>query len=442
MDGNYLSIDEIFFLILLVITLTIPFKLLNPKNRISFAHPLVFFSIIMIYYTVLSPSFQIAFNATSNRGFDFRDQYILGWKGALLSAISVLIGYSLKAKIRNKATKYCDLNYQSLWTIGVSLNIFGFSIFMVSQGFDLSVLNPFYNISMSYDFLTYQGSFRNYFKHAQEILVAGNFLIFASAFSTQKKMALSFAIILISTGFYLNSGFRYRLFFLFSSIILFLITKENKYKINTVFNISIFSLIFIIFFMTYVGQIRTYGTGFDLSSLNLTGDFLKNIFTEAESSVFITTSGLLNIIPEKYPFQNFYPIFKALIHPLPGDLFDKNAGDYLFKAVNMVYGFRNIYHGAAYLNFGEYYLMFGWFGIFIFNFLLGYFFKKLWFWINLHKEEPLALLVYFLNVSFTFMIISRGYLPQQLHLYLFTVFPVNLIYFYNLKPKFNSESAK
>ena len=123
---------------------------------------------------------------------------------------------------------------------------------------------------------------------------------------------------------------------------------------------------------------------------------------------------------------------------MPSFLFDKDSGDYLFKILNGVYGFRNIYQGAAYLNYAEYYLMFGWFGIFIFNFLLGYFFKRLWLWVNLHKEEPLAILVYILNVTFIYMIISRGYLPQQVHLYLFNVFPAYIIYRLNLKPKANN----
>ena len=73
--------------------------------------------------------------------------------------------------------------------------------------------------------------------------------------------------------------------------------------------------------------------------------------------------------------------------------------------------------------------MFGWYGIFIFNFLLGYFFKKLWLWINLRKEEPLALLIYIMNVVFIFMILTRGYLPQQVHLYAFTVLPIVLYLF-------------
>ena len=140
MNIDFISINEIFFLILLVITLLIPFKLLNQKNRLSFGHPLIFYSMIMIYYTVLSPILQIVFNVTSSRGFDFRDQYILGWKGGLLSAISVLIGYSLKAKVKKKVTKFCGLNYESLWNIGLVLNIIGLLFFMFSNSlFDSSL---------------------------------------------------------------------------------------------------------------------------------------------------------------------------------------------------------------------------------------------------------------------------------------------------------------
>ena len=82
--------------------------------------------------------------------------------------------------------------------------------------------------------------------------------------------------------------------------------------------------------------------------------------------------------------------------------------------------------------------MFGWYGIFIFNFLLGYLFKRLWLWINLHKEEPLAIIIFILNVVFIFMIITRGYLPQQLHLYTFLLLPVFIIYATNLKNKHNN----
>ena len=61
----------------------------------------------MFYYTVLSPIFRIAINDTTSKGFDFRDQFILGWQGAFLSVISVFLGYCFKKNISKKITSYC-----------------------------------------------------------------------------------------------------------------------------------------------------------------------------------------------------------------------------------------------------------------------------------------------------------------------------------------------
>ena len=112
-------------------------------------------------------------------------------------------------------------------------------------------------------------------------------------------------------------------------------------------------------------------------------------------------------------------------------MFNKDSGDYVFKILDAAYDFKNVYFGGAYLNYAEYYIMFGWFGISIFSVLLGHLFKRLWCWINQHKEEPLALIIYLLNVSFIFMIVTRGYLAQQVQLYTFTIIPIYAIYVLN-----------
>ena len=75
--------------------------------------------------------------------------------------------------------------------------------------------------------------------------------------------------------------------------------------------------------------------------------------------------------------------------------------------------------------------MFGWIGIIVFSYLLGVILKKLWIWILIHRDEPAAFPVYLLNVSFLFMVISRGYLPQQLQLYMFCILPIDLVYLIN-----------
>ncbi len=435
MNNIIISNNEIFHLSILTLILLLPLNLFNKNNKLTFGHPLIFYSLIMFYYTVLNPCFQIVINETTSKGLDFRDQYILGWKGAILSAFSVLLGYSLKIKFIKNVSRKCLLSLQSLWTIGFFFNIIGITLFLIFSGFDLSVFNPFYTKSLSIEFLSYRGALKNYFVYAQEFLVGGNLLMFASAYENKRKFTLTAISIIICLLLFLNSGFRFRIFFLITSLILYFFIREEKVKINLAIPLGSFSIIFITYLMIFIGEIRDYGTGFNFDSLNFVP---KTIFKTGESDVFITTAGVINIIPEKLPFESFYPIIKALLHPIPSSLFNKFSGDYLFRILDGVYGFKNIFYGGAYLNYGEYYIMFGWFGISIFSFLLGYLYKRLWCWINQRKEEPLALVIYLLNISFIFMIISRGYLAQQFQLYIFTVVPLYGIYFLNLKPKFNN----
>ena len=86
--------------------------------------------------------------------------------------------------------------------------------------------------------------------------------------------------------------------------------------------------------------------------------------------------------------------------------------------------------GAAINNYGEYYLMFGWLGIIVGSFIFGLILKKLWIWILIHKDEEIAIPLYLLNISFIYMVISRGYLSQQFQIYAFSIFPIVLIYIF------------
>jgi len=59
--------------------------------------------------------------------------------------------------------------------------------------------------------------------------------------------------------------------------------------------------------------------------------------------------------------------------------------------------------------------------------------KKIWIWILIHQDEEIALPLYLLNISYLYMIISRGYLPQQVQLYAFSVLPITMTYIINRK---------
>ena len=163
---------------------------------------------------------------------------------------------------------------------------------MIVGGFDLSLVNPFYNKSLSIDFFSLSRGFKSYLLFAAEFIVGGNLLMFSSSYLTQRKFPLTLLSILISTSLFLNLGFRYRIFFLFASLLLFLLIKEEKLKPNLAINLGAFSLFLILIFMGFVEQIRTYGTGFNFESIYLTKDFLRNIFNHQNQASFLLHQGL------------------------------------------------------------------------------------------------------------------------------------------------------
>jgi biotin transporter BioY len=107
---------------------------------------------------------------------------------------------------------------------------------------------------------------------------------------------------------------------------------------------------------------------------------------------------------------------------------EKPSGDYI-RIINNLYLVNNYLGiGAAVLNFGEYYLAFGWWGVFIGSFLLGWLARKLWNWYRSDRENPLVIITFVVANSFIYVVISRGYLPQVVMNFFFTVFPCFVIY--------------
>ena len=93
----------------------------------------------------------------------------------------------------------------------------------------------------------------------------------------KKKGLLTLAYFIITIGLYLNSGFRYKLFFLTFPLFLFyfLITKLRP---KIYFFYLTFGLLFFSFINSLLEIIRTYGNGFNfvtLENLNIQDIFLN-----------------------------------------------------------------------------------------------------------------------------------------------------------------------
>ena len=102
MNNFYFTNLEIIILLSLTITILLPFKLINKKNRISIINPLIIYSLIIGYYSLVSPFYAVITDRTINKGLEYREFLIYGWIGALLSLVFIYIGYFFQREVNLK----------------------------------------------------------------------------------------------------------------------------------------------------------------------------------------------------------------------------------------------------------------------------------------------------------------------------------------------------
>ena len=432
----YLSAQETIIVIILCSIFFLSTRFIKLSNTLTFIHPIFIYSSILFYYSILSPLSRIAFGSLIYKGLNFRNLLIYGWMGALISTLFIYLGYFLAGEKKDLIKKQVSkISNKRILILGIFLCLIGYLSYQISAGYRISNFNPFINEEDIFlEFLTYKGSLVNYLYFSQDFLISGNLLLLIAMLNNKNLKLIFFFNLILTSGLYLNGGFRYRIFFLsFTLLFYYLIysRKNNKFIAKST-SVGFVSLIFL---NTLLETVRVYGKGFNLEKLKYYNfsDLIISILVNTESSVFLTTSAVIKYVPTYYSYINLYPFYKLIIHPIPSSFFEKNSGDYVNDLLSQIYGSEIVSAGAAYHNFAEYYLMGGWLTLIILSLILGIIFKKLWIWGNLHKNEPLGLAVYIINISFTFMLISRGYLSQQGQIYIFSILPINIIYFLNSK---------
>jgi hypothetical protein len=67
--------------------------------------------------------------------------------------------------------------------------------------------------------------------------------------------------------------------------------------------------------------------------------------------------------------------------------------------------------GAAMPFYAEWYVAFGWTGLVISSFLVGFLCKRLWVWFLQRRDDKLVILIYTTTLGFLYFFFSRGYTP-------------------------------
>jgi oligosaccharide repeat unit polymerase len=196
--------------------------------------------------------------------------------------------------------------------------------------------------------------------------------------------------------------------------------------------VAIVSFGAIVLIMGEIGATRQYGLGLDLSkrSSSLTDSVLSGF---SEATIFGTSGAVLTHVPQERGFVGFEPIVQAFLMPIPAAFYDNKSSDaYVVGTLLAIYG-REAYAGAAYMSFAEWYLAFGWPGLIGFHLLLGVACCWLWRWYLPRQLNPLALVVYASSISYLYVVFSRGYFPQVVTLFFFSVGPAIAIYLWPQK---------
>lgn len=421
-------------LLVLVLIALISWELLQAlrsRSWVSIYRPTLFVAVVLSYYALAGPLRGVAFNQTVNRGVDFRYFLVWGWIGAVVFYASFLIGFYSSPRIKAPKRLILRSSPERLHRLGLKLCLFGLFLFSLVTGTRLlALLNPVAAGQLIAggmgDSGLDVGAFANYFNYAVNIMIPGLCLMAAAWLRDRRHTPTLVLWLLAALGIYTSLGFRYRLVLLAIPLLLLWFMARRKRPSLAV--ISIFAVCFIAI-NGLIGLTRSYGSGLNLNALEGRGtaDFFDAGFGEAE--VFYASAGVIKNAPSRYPFVGPAPLVATLLFPIPRTLFpDKPDATYVNDATALLYGGETFARGSVLINYAEYYLIAGWPSLIALSTLLGWLLRRLWNWFLIRKDEPFAQVLYLLTSSYLYVVVSRGYLPQVVMLFAFTVAPLFWLY--------------
>ena len=436
-----LSVPE-FFIVFSIIALMV-FECclaLHSRSWVQVYRPTLFVAVILAFYVLVGPlrailsagevANFIGTSGTIYRETDHRSVLFWGWLGAFIFYGSMLIGFHcchLELKPHRLITR---TNLHQINRLGQVLCLTGLIPYLVvNGGFIFHRLNPFAGGSISQVFMNLQGlnigGFDNYFYLAINLLIPGIIAQFAVWLRRRKQLWIVLLWLLVATLIFLSEAFRYRILLLAVPLLLlwFFYCKRRP--------MLVMLLAFMFIFVGVngaIGAARTTMRGLDLE--RITAQTPAGLLTASfeEAGVFFTTSLVIDSVPARFPFIHLEPVYSALAQPIPRKFFPaKPDGAYARELPDRIYDVGYATH-TAFLNYAEYYIMFGWASLVACSVALGVSLKCLWTWFLWRQYEPLAQACYLLSASYLFVVVSRGYLPQVFMLYGVTIFPLFVMY--------------
>jgi hypothetical protein len=435
-NGAALSGGELFWLgALIVIFVGDFFNFALKSDRLSVYQPPVFVMAFMSYYTLVGPIQRALENNWFHITIDFRYAAIFGWAGAVVFYLSLRLGYGLFRFWRPNRRFAPAFDHLLAARLGKRLCWIGLLLFILVSGLRvIAYLTPF-DVTGSQFFAQKGlnlGPLTNYAKQAINLLIPGILLQFTSWVRSGKPLFSWILWSLATLSIFTSLGFRWRIVTLIVPMVLLWFLARGRRPSPVVLGFSTLGLLAM---AGLIEQTRSYGAGLSVDEdtvLSLQGLLETGL---NESTVFLTTGGIIANSPDGFPFVGFQPFISTILFPIPRTLWQgKDSFQYLLNATAALFQSETHGIGQASLNYAEYYLMFGWVSVVLMGLLSGWLLRCLWNWFSPRRSETLAQVAYLTTCGLIYMWVSRGYMPQVVTTFAFGSLPLFWLYYRSARP--------
>ena len=380
-------------LVLLIAALTIGALVVNyaRNDYYSLFSPVSMLSIVFVYYVLAGPLISLNNGETFYRLVEHREYFFAAWLISFIALVSFLLGFNISMSNRPSVrVPLQNFDEMSLQKNGRWLIIISIVFLLIISGTGglagrVSFLDPTSGANLGYG-----GAFRNYFLHGMNFLISACCIFLILGLLGKTSWIYFLLALVLAVAVFTKEGFRFRHillgYSLFSAFYLFKRKKPSLVLLTAMVLMGIT-------IMGFIRVSRIYGRGLDVSRAE--GIAQQELFMEGfgETSTFMTTGFLMEMVPDVYEYIGFDPITQSLAMPIPRVLWPgKPSGDYL-RIIEGLYGGGMAGRGVAVLSYGEYYLAFGYAGAVIGYMLLGFFYRRFWDWFKENRENPYAIVL-------------------------------------------------
>lgn len=399
--------DSIIFLFILCLFCYDIITDILSKDKSQIWKPSTFLIVYLSYY-VLIPYITRSANASED------GQFLL-----LLGSLLFYIIFKIAFKVTSPQINFIRFNniltHENTIKSAIILFFIGFVGYGMFNGFSLSIFTN----SSKYDSVFNEDASYNHTEMYITYLVSLFTFCCAVVYAIKQKISLYFIImILLSMIIYIIGGFRYRILMLFVTVFTVIYLFPKPHNIRYVIIIPLFISMYIL--MGIMESARMYGKGLDasiISEIKRTGE-IKDV---SENIMVYEFSSECMAKYKPHDYILFEPIVNAIFMPIPRSLFPwKPKGTYMRDANIKIYG--TITRGNAFLNITEAYISFGWIGIMLYAWFLGWLSKLFWNNYVKNKDSLGAIVLLGLYNATLYQIIARGYMAQALTTFVYYIF--------------------